>query len=112
MDNKKINYYNSELNTTEQFEGESIEDKVRRTTETKAPIEAVSPMIYTERKDGVRKDTNIRTDKFDIAQEAMSSISNGIRTRRDERIKGSTKENTKVTAQPDANSKTSVQQEN
>lgn len=79
MNNKKINYYNSELITTEQFEGESIEDKVRRTTETKAPIEAVSPMIYTERKDGVRKDTNIRTDKFEIAQEAMSSISNGMR---------------------------------
>ena len=92
------------LKTTEEFIGESIEEKVRRTTETNAPIEAVSPMVYTERKDGVRPDTNIRTDKWDVAQQAMTSIADGVREKRKERMNAKT-------AEPDANSKTSVQTE-
>lgn len=101
---KKTRYAQTSLCTTEAFEGESIEEKVRRTTETKAPIEAVSPMVYTERKDGVRKDTNIRTDKWDVAQQAMQSIADGVRTKRNERMNAKT-------AQPDANSKMNAQTE-
>lgn len=97
----KTIYIKSNLCTTEAFEGESIEDKVRRTTESKAPIEAVSPMIYTERKDGVRADTNIRTDKWDVAQQAMDTIAQGTRQQREKRMKTET-------AQPDASSKMNV----
>lgn len=89
------------MNTTEAFEGESIEEKIRRVTESNAPIEAVSPMIYTERKEGVRADTNIRTDKWDLAQQAMDSIAVGVREKRAERMNAKT-------AEPDASSKTSV----
>lgn len=68
------------------FIGQSIEDKVRTATSTKAPIEAISPMIYTERKDGVIPDHNIRTDKWEIAQQAMDTISKGVREKRQERM--------------------------
>ena len=61
------------------FIGESIEEKVRRVTADNTPVEAISPMIYTERKDGVRPEYNIRTDKWDIAQHAMDTIAEGYR---------------------------------
>lgn len=70
----------------EAWQGESLEDKVRRTMTANAPIEAISPMVYTERKDGVRPETNIRTDKWDIAQQAMDTIALGIREKRKERM--------------------------
>lgn len=68
------------------FIGQSIEEKVRAAVNTGAPIEAISPMIYSERKEGVRRDCNIRTDKWDVAQTAMTSIADGVRQKRKERI--------------------------
>lgn len=65
--------------------GESIEEKVRKVTADNTTIEAISPMIYTERKDGVRPETDIRTDKWEIAQHAMNTIALGTRQKRKER---------------------------
>lgn len=78
--------------------GDSIEDKVRQITETKAPIEAISPMIYTERKDGVRPEFNIRTDKWDIAQQAMDTIALGTQQKRAERISATADGQSKMNA--------------
>lgn len=94
---RKMTTSRQRLNTTEEFNGESIEQKVRRTMESGAPIEAISPMLYTERKEGVRADTNIRTDKWDVAQQAMTTIADGMRTRRAERMNA-------AADKPDANS--------
>lgn len=91
MKNRKITNYNRQLQTTESFEGQSLEEKVYQAVNSNAPIEAVAPMVYTERKEGVRPDTNIRTDRFEIAQEAMTSIAEGIRVRRAKRIMGADK---------------------
>lgn len=55
-------------------EGESIETKVKRITENKEPIKDGAPIIYTNREDGVLPAYNIRTDRWDIAQQAMDSI--------------------------------------
>lgn len=55
-------------------EGEYIEEKVRRITENNEPIEDGAPIIYTERKDGVNPAYNIRTDRWDIAQDAMEQV--------------------------------------
>lgn len=55
-------------------EGEYLEEKVRRITETGEPIEDSAPIIYTERKDGVIPAYDIRTDKWDIALEAMMTV--------------------------------------
>lgn len=57
-------------------EGEYIEKKVRRITENGEPIEDGAPIIYTERKDGVNPAYNIRTDRWDIAQDAMEQVGN------------------------------------
>lgn len=69
------------------FEGQSIEEKVRRITTTNEAIEAISPMIYQERKEGVKSAYDIRADKFEIAQAAMDSIATGTRQKRAEKIK-------------------------
>ena len=55
-------------------EGESIENKVRRITENNEPITDGAPIIYTNRDDGVLPAYNIRTDRWDIAQEAMEAV--------------------------------------
>ena len=38
------------------------------------PIKDRAPAVYTERKEGVRADTNIRTDRFELAVEATDKI--------------------------------------
>lgn len=69
----KIQKTNLKVNTS--YEGETIEQKMRRVTQNKEPITDGAPIIYTERKDGVQPDYNIRTDKWDIAIEAKDQIS-------------------------------------
>ena len=51
-------------------------EKVRRITENGEPIEDGAPIIYTERKDGVNPAYNIRTDRWEIAQDAMEQVGN------------------------------------
>jgi hypothetical protein len=54
--------------------GESIEAKVKRITENNEPITDGAPTIYTNREDGVLPAYNIRTDRWDIAQQAMDAV--------------------------------------
>lgn len=56
------------------YEGESIEAKIRRVVNNKEPISDGAPLIYTDRKDGVRPEYDIRTDRFEIAVEAMDKV--------------------------------------
>lgn len=65
--------------------GESIEEKMRRVTQSNEPIENVAPMLYTERKDGVLPETDIRTDRFEVAQEAMGKVEKSIKAKREEK---------------------------
>ena len=58
----------------EPYEGESIEEKVERITQTNEPISDGAPIIFTEKKDGVRPEYDIRTDKWDLAQSAMDKV--------------------------------------
>lgn len=67
--------YKTKLNTDFLELGESIEEKMRRVTTTNEPIENVAPLLYTERKEGVLAECDPRTDRFDIAQEAMDKVS-------------------------------------
>lgn len=55
-------------------EGESIENKVRRITENNEPITDGAPIIYTNREDGVLPAYNIRTDRWEVAQQAMDAV--------------------------------------
>ena len=67
------------------YKGESIEEKVRRITENKEPITDSSPLNYTNRKDGVNADYNIRTDRWDVAIDAMDKVNKAKIAQRDER---------------------------
>lgn len=62
------------IQSVETQEGETIEAKVARIVQNKEPITDGAPMIFTEKKDGVLPAYNIRTDRFDIALDAMDKI--------------------------------------
>ena len=55
-------------------EGESIETRVRKMVESGEPITDTAPLIYTEKKDGIISDYGIRSDKFDVALEALDTL--------------------------------------
>lgn len=77
--------YYSDVVTDESFDGEPIEDKVTRILDNQEPIEQISPIIYTERSKGVEPQYDIRTDRFDIALNAMDKISKMRITKRMDR---------------------------
>lgn len=89
--------------TNNQFRGESLEEKIRKVTETKQPIEAISPMIYTERKDGIQPAYDIRTDKWEIAQQAMTTVTEAHREKRKERQNPKGQETIKSDANSEVN---------
>ena len=62
---------NGTLKVNASYEGGTIEQKVFRVTINKEPIKDGADQIFTERKEGVRADTNVRTDRWDIAVDAM-----------------------------------------
>ena len=54
-------------------EGEMLEDMIKRAVTEMTPIEENAPIIYTPRKEGVKAEYNIRTDRMDIALEAATA---------------------------------------
>lgn len=76
-------YAKNALIVNELEEGQSIEEKMRIVTQTNEPIENIAPMIYTERKQGVLPECDIRTDRWEIAQEAMTAVERSITAKRD-----------------------------
>lgn len=63
------------FNVNDSFEGESIEQKMERVIENNEPITDSAPIIYTERQSGVLPEYDIRTDRFEIAIDAMDKVS-------------------------------------
>lgn len=53
---------------------EPIEEKVARIVENNEPITDGVQLIYTKRSEGVKPEYDIRTDKWDIAQEKMEKV--------------------------------------
>ena len=75
--------------------GQSIEEMLRQQTESKTPIDNVSPMIYTPRKEGVKPEYDIRTDRFEIAIDAMDKFSKSGNAHKDENAENLTQETEK-----------------
>jgi hypothetical protein len=72
---KKPSFFPRPIKTNYEYqEGESIETKVQRITENNEAIKDGAPIIYTNREDGVLPAYNIRTDRWDIAQQAMDAV--------------------------------------
>lgn len=64
----------SMLEVNNSVQGESIEQKIERITQNKEPITDGAPLIYSERKHGVLPAYNIKTDRFEIALDAMDRV--------------------------------------
>jgi hypothetical protein len=79
----KAKYRVSQLTSVEIVEGEPIEHKIERVVSNKEPITDGAPSIFTERKDGVVAAYNIRTDRWEVASEAMDKVSGSIQAKRD-----------------------------
>lgn len=62
--------------------GDLLQTKIKRLLENKENLDE-APLIYTEKKDGVQPQYNIRTDKWEIAIDAMDKV-NQIRTAKSE----------------------------
>lgn len=80
---KKPIYKSTSLDINQSIEGETIEQKIERITTNKEPIKDGAPIIYTDRKDGVLPGYNIRTDRFEVALDAMDKISKTHRAKRE-----------------------------
>lgn len=65
--------------------GETIEQKIMRIVNNKEPIRDGAPLIYTDRADGVLPEYDIKTDRFEVAIDAMDKISKSEKARREER---------------------------
>lgn len=68
------------------YEGERIEQKIARIVNNKEPITDGAPLIYTERKNGVQPEYNIKTDRFEIAIDAMDKVQKTYIAQREQRI--------------------------
>ncbi|AXH71923.1 MAG: hypothetical protein [Microviridae sp.] len=68
-------------------EGETIENKVTRLVNNKEPIKDGVPIIFQDRAEGVNAAYNIRTDRWEIAVEAMEKIEKAKAAKRDDLAK-------------------------
>lgn len=76
------------------YRGERLERKVDRMINNKEPMKDPGVgLMYTERKEGIRPETDIRTDRFEIAIDAMEKATKIHTAARDERMGKTAKEN-------------------
>lgn len=71
---KKIKPEPTGFKINNSIEGETIEIKVQRIMNNNDAISDGAPIIYTERKDGVVPEYDIRSDRFEMAIEAMDKL--------------------------------------
>ena len=80
---------NSSLLVNKSYQGESIEDKLERIIQQKEPITDGAPLVFTERKNGVMPEYNIRTDRFEVALDAMDAVHKSTMAKREAAMKAS-----------------------
>ena len=73
------------IETNQSYEAEPLEKQIAKLLEQKQPIEGGAPMIYTEKKNGVEPQYDIRTDRFEIAQQAMEKVTGMLAAKREEK---------------------------
>lgn len=65
------------------YVAESLEEKLRRVKNNGEAIKDKAPLIYTDRKDGVLPDYDIRTDKYEYLVEGYDKAAKTKRAKRD-----------------------------
>lgn len=71
---RRITTTTTTMTGVEPYECETLTEKLRRMTEQKEPIKAEVEIVYTEKKDGVLPGYDIRTDRFEVAREAIEKM--------------------------------------
>lgn len=79
----KMRHMSSQIKTWNTYEAEPLEVKLRRKMKGGKVDEEEGDgktwaIAYTEKKDGVKPEYDIRTDRFEIAREAMETLEKGI----------------------------------
>ena len=82
----KVKAKRTKLKVNKSYTGETIEQKINRIVNNKEPITDGAPIVFTDRKDGVEPQYNIRTDRFEIAIEAMDAVAKSHKAFREQRI--------------------------
>ena len=72
------------------FEAHSIERMIEKAETAQQPIDETAPIIYTERKDGVLPQYDIRSDRWELAQAAMDKVAASYQAKRADWIKANT----------------------
>ena len=93
---RKAKFDKTRIICNESVEGKSIEKELEKIMTQGVGIDNSAPLTYTERKDGVLPQYNIRTDRFEIAQNAMDKVSGTYKAMREERIKIAEEEKSKI----------------
>lgn len=83
---KKVKANKTCMKRNTSYKGERIEEKIGRIINNKEPIKDGAPLIYTERKDGVKAEFDIRTDRWAIAIEGMDKVDKSHKATREQRI--------------------------
>lgn len=89
---KKIN--SSTIRCNNSYEAKPLERVLEEVTTMNQPIEMDAPLIYTERKDGVRAQYDIRTDRFEIGADAMNKIATELQNRRNKKVEDNSESKT------------------
>ena len=76
----------SNVKSVEMKEGMTMEQQVALIMDNQADLERTAPIIYTERKDGVNPAYDIRTDRFEIALDAMDKATKSAINERQSRM--------------------------
>lgn len=75
----------TQLEVNNSVEGELLITKIERVVTNKEPIKDGAPIIYRERNEGVNAGANIRSDRFEIAIDAMEKVAKTRIAKRAER---------------------------
>ena len=84
---KKNSYSETGFNVNNSSEGETIEEKMHRIVNNKEPIKDGAPLIYQERSEGVKAGYDIRTDRWEVAIDAMDVQAKAMQAKREEKGK-------------------------
>ena len=88
---RKPKYNKTQIHYNDSVLDISLERQLEKVVAGKEPIDSSSPLVYTERKDGVLPQYNIRRDRFDLALEAMGKVDKSYKAKREDRLKAAEK---------------------
>lgn len=74
------------LEINQSTDGEPIEQKIERVVHNGEPMDEGAALVYTERKEGVVAQFNPRSDRFEIAVDAMDQVSKTRIAKRESKI--------------------------